>query len=245
MCIFFLHTFYWLVTVAINRNKPVPRLLAMRKKWARGLVKLVHFDLKITGEKPPDEVCLFVGNHRSSLDPLILLSDVSAYPVSRAEVRNWPLIGKGGSITGIVFVDKSDRESRAWAKEQLLREMQSGKSILIFPEGKTNVKPLTSTFLKGSFDQAAAGGFPVVPMVLEYKYKTDYWDHSDSFFMHFIKNFGKKSTPIRIKYGPALRSDNSWTLLRGAQNWIDENIVEVRKEWDEVEAGEVQVASKP
>jgi 1-acyl-sn-glycerol-3-phosphate acyltransferase len=157
---------------------------------------------------------------------------VKAFPVSRAEVRNWPLVGKGSAATGIIFVDKSSRESRAQTRTILLKEMQNGNSILIFPEGHTNVEPLTATFQKGSFEQAAAGGFPVVPFVIEYKDTRDYWDHTDSFAVHLIKRFGKRVTEVVVAFGPPLRSDNPWTLLRGSQQWIDEKIVEVRKAWD-------------
>ena len=76
---------------------------------------------------PKDEACLFVGNHRSSLDPIFVLAKVHAFPVSRAEVRNWPLVGKGSDMTGIIFVDKSSRESRAATKVALLNEMKKGQ----------------------------------------------------------------------------------------------------------------------
>jgi 1-acyl-sn-glycerol-3-phosphate acyltransferase len=241
---FFVHTFYWLVAVTIRSKASPEKLMSMRQKWARGMVRLLNFKLDISGPRPPEETALYICNHRSSLDPLILLSDIKAWPVSRHEVKNWPLVGKGGEKTGIIFVDKSSRESRAMVKEALLREMQSGKSILIFPEGRTNVKLTTATFQKGSFEQAAAGGYPVIPISMEYKYKTDYWDHSDSFTAHFVKNFGKRETPIRIIYGDPIRSDNSWTLLRQAQSWIDEHILEIRREWDGSETVEKELALK-
>lgn len=241
---FFIHTFYWLIVVSIRPKATPENRMAMRQKWARGMVRILNLKLQIEGPRPPEETVLYICNHRSSLDPLILLSDIKAYPVSRHEVKNWPLVGKGGEKTGIIFVDKTNRESRARVKEALLREMQTGKSILIFPEGRTNIKLTTTTFQKGSFEQAAAGGFPVIPVTMEYRYKTDYWDHTDNFTTHFIKSFGKRETPIKIIYAEPIRSDNSWTLLRQTQAWIDQQILAIRKEWDGAEAVEKELALK-
>ncbi len=240
---FFVHTLYWLIYVSILsrwRGMKVEQGLEMRRRWASRLMRILHFDVSYSGEIPEDEPCLYVSNHRSSLDPLVVLPRLKAFPVSRAEVRNWPLVGKGSEITGVIFVDKSSRESRALARTAILDTLRNGHSVLIYPEGQTNVKPLTNVFQKGSFEQAAAGGFRVVPYVIEYQHKEDYWDHTDSFMVHFIKRFGKKHTPVRILFGPPVASDNAWTLLRTCQQWIDEHIVEVRKDWDE-EHGETEV----
>ncbi len=195
-------------------------------------MKILGFKITFSGEYPEDEPCLFVSNHRSALDPIVMLSKLKAYPVSRAEVRNWPLVGKGGQMTGIIFVDKGNKESRAQTRLILLKELQNGHSILIYPEGRTNVATTTSTFQNGSFAQAATVGFRVVPHVIEYKDKEDYWDHTDGFAMYFIKRFGKRTTPIRIVFGEPMRSDNPWTLLRNSQHWIDETIQNVRRDWD-------------
>ena len=206
--------------------------LELRRKWSAGFVYRLGFRIEWEGKIPGRDACLYVGNHRCSLDPQVVMAMLKAYPVSRAEVRNWPLVGKGSAATGIIFVDKSSRESRIRAKTALLEELQQGHSVLIFPEGHTNVEPTTTTFNKGSFEQAATGGFPVVPFVIEYKDTRDYWDHTDSFAVHLIKRFGKPKTIVKVVFGPPIASDNAWTLLRTSQQWIDEKILEVRREWD-------------
>jgi 1-acyl-sn-glycerol-3-phosphate acyltransferase len=226
---------YLMITLRhVRKGGTIEQGLEIRRRWSEGFASIIGGKVEWEGTFPENETCLFVGNHRCHFDPQIVMARVKAFPVARAEVRNWPLIGKGSAATGIIFVDKSSRESRQKTKTLLLEEMKQGHSILIFPEGHTNVKPLTATFQKGSFDQAAAGGFKVAPYVIEYKDKRDYWDHSDNFAVHFIKRFGKRRTYIKIVFGPPLQSDNSWTLLRGAQQWIDDTIIRVRGEWGDV-----------
>lgn len=230
--VFFTAYYLFLTLRLVKRGGSVEEGLELRRRWSAGFVRRLGIRIDWEGTFPENEACLFVSNHRCHIDPQVIMAKVKAYPVSRAEVRNWPLVGKGSAATGIIFVDKSSRESRIRAKSILLEEMQNGNSVLIFPEGHTNVEPQTTTFQKGSFEQAAAGGFRVVPFVIEYKDKRDYWDHTDNFAVHVIKRFGKKRTTVKVVFGPPIQSDNSWTLLRGSQEWIDATILRVRAAWE-------------
>jgi 1-acyl-sn-glycerol-3-phosphate acyltransferase len=219
----------------VKHGASVAEGLEIRRIWSAGFVRRLGFHIEWEGNIPDHDTCLYVGNHRCSVDPQAVMARLKAYPVSRAEVRKWPFVGKGSEATGIIFVDKSNKESRLRAKTALLEELRKGHSVLIFPEGQTNVKNLTSTFHKGSFEQAAAGMFPVVPFAIEYEDTRDYWDHSDNFASHLIKRFGKKRTNVKICFGPKIVSDNPWTLLRSAQTWIDEKIAEIRTQWGDNE----------
>ena len=100
---------------------------------------------------------------------MLAFVEIEASPVSRAWVRDFPLFGKGSELTGIIFLNREDKGSRLRTKERILEELRNGKSIMLYPEGRTSLDPYTITFQKGAFDQAALGGFRVVPYVLEYK----------------------------------------------------------------------------
>ena len=102
---------------------------------------------------------------------------------------------------------------------------------MIYPEGKTGAQPLTATFQKGSFEQAAELQIPVVPFAIEYKHIGDYWDHSDSMLVHYLKNLAKPRTDIRMSVGEPITGDNSWALLRQSQDWVNNEIVKMRSDW--------------
>lgn len=206
--------------------------LKLRKYWAKGFVIIYGIDAEWGGKIPRGQTCLYVCNHRSSIDPFIQLARLEADPVSRADLGNWPLIGHGARMTGIILVDKSSPESRKKAKTAILDALNSGRSVLIYPEGGTKTEPQTSTFQIGSFLQAAEAGVPVVPMVIEYKYKEDYWDHTDSSIVHLIKRFGKWRSPVYVGFGPPIEADNGWTLMRQARAWIDDAVIDARRQWD-------------
>lgn len=205
--------------------------LKHRKSIMKGLASILGFKITVKGDYPKDEAVLFVGNHRSTLDPMLAFVEIEAYPVSRSWVKNFPLFGRGSELTGIIFLNKEDKKSRRHVKERILKEMQNGKSIMLFPEGRTSIEPYTITFQKGAFDQAAIGGFSVVPYVLEYRDIRDYWDHTESIVGHFFSHFGKRKHELHLDIGEPITADNAWTLLRASQKWIDEKMEEVHKAW--------------
>lgn len=205
--------------------------LKTRRLWSRICLWILNFKVEIRGTIPKDRNYLFVGNHRSSLDPFIFLAQGIANPVSRGDVRKYPIVGKGAEITGIIFVDKESKSSRGATKEAIYQALKNGKSVMIYPEGKTGAQPLTATFQKGSYEQAAELQVPVVPFVVEYKSINDYWDHTDSMLVHYLKYLSKPRTDIRLSIGEPITEDNSWTLLRQSQQWVNEEIERLREDW--------------
>ena len=200
-------------------------------KWSRALMALLGFRIQVEGKPPEGNPYLLICNHRSSLDPLVIMSRVPGYPVAKADVSGYPMVGPGAKRVGVIFVEKTNRSSREATKQAIYKAFQEGKSILIFPEGRTHAEQNTVTFQKGAFDQAAALGIPVVPIALDYKYTSDYWDHKETMVQHYFANLAKWRTPVRIRFGTPIKSDNSFTLLRQSQAWIDEVISEFREGW--------------
>ena len=49
--------------------------------------------------------------------------------------------------------------------------------------------------------------------------------------VHFFKNLAKARTYIRLSVGEAIKGDNSFGLLRQSQQWINDEIIELRKDW--------------
>jgi 1-acyl-sn-glycerol-3-phosphate acyltransferase len=227
--------FFLMVTILgflpIKKESKYRSGLFARKIWSIICLWILNFKVEVIGVMPKERNYLFVGNHRSSLDPFIFLANGQANPVSRGDVRNYPIVGKGAEITGIIFVDKESKSSRGATKEAIYRALKEGKSIMIYPEGKTGAQPLTATFQKGSYEQAAELQVPVIPFAIEYKSLDDYWDRSDSMLHHYLTNLAKPRTDIRLSIGEPLEGDNSWTLLRQSQQWINDEIESMRSDW--------------
>ncbi|MBK9984291.1 MAG: 1-acyl-sn-glycerol-3-phosphate acyltransferase [Saprospiraceae bacterium] len=218
--------------------------LKIRRLWSKLFIIILNYKVEVIGKFPTDRNYLFVGNHRSSMDPFVSLAYLQANPVSRSDVGKYPFLGKGAVRTGIIFVDKASKTSRSASKQAIYDALKEGKSIMIYPEGKTGAQPLTATFQKGSFDVAAELNVPVIPFAIEYKSLNDYWDHTDTMAGHYFKNLAKWRTDIRLSIGDVIYGDNSWTLLRQSQQWINDEIVRMRSDWGGLSQGQETVEDK-
>ena len=102
--------------------------------------------------------CLYVGNHITYIDPIVVLMHVDAKVVAKAEITSWPLVGFGASMVGTIFVKREQKSSREEAARSIREALESQDSILVFPEGTTTAGPGTLPFRPRSFDAAFLAG---------------------------------------------------------------------------------------
>ncbi len=202
----------------------LPLALRMRQHWARLSLRILGIQLQKTGDAPAGGPFIFVGNHRSYLDPIVALQDIQALPVAKAEVSSWPVIGYCAQVTGILWVKRESHSSRANTMKSMEQLLKKGYSVLVYPEGTTHIEPVTRTFQKGAFRLAATLNVPVVPIAIEYHEPTDAWVGNDTFLPHFVRCFGKKQTFIKIAYGPPLSNPEPNDLRTEVKDWIDQSL---------------------
>jgi len=223
---FFFFVFYTALIVAEiwlrNRlwGQDIRRSMRVRRRWAMNLLNGVGLSIETEGTAP-DFPCLIVSNHRSYLDPILMLRDVYGYPVAKAELANWPLIGKGAKMAGILYLRRESAGSRSGILRQILEKIEAGFSVIIFPEGTTSGLIGTLPFKKGGFKLAAQANIPVVPVALVFSDERDFWIGKESFFSHAKRRFGEKMIVVKLCYGPEIRSEDPDVLLSKSQQWID------------------------
>ena len=194
--------------------------MRIRRRWARRLLPAVGTQIETEGNAP-DFPCLLVGNHRSYLDPIILLRDVDAYPVAKAEVATWPVLGKGARMAGILSLQRENSASRSDILRLIGRRIEAGFQVIIFPEGTTSGLPGTLPFRKGAFQLAARSGFPVVPVAFCFADEKDFWIENESFLTHAKRRFLEKTIRVKVIYGPTLQGDDADALMEEARGWIE------------------------
>lgn len=207
----------------------LPVALRWRQRWARRTLHMLGVRVERSGEVPTGGPYIFIGNHRSYLDPIAVLRDVKALPVAKAEVGAWPLIGVAAKVTGILYVKRESRNSRAATMTGMEEYLERGYSVLVYPEGTTHIDPKCMPLKRGAFSLAVKGKYPVVPMAIEYLDLRDAWIGKDTFIPHFMRCFGKKRTHILLRYGPPMMADNAKDLVIQCQKWIDEQVDEMRR----------------
>lgn len=208
------------------------RLLSTRRKWAVRTLKNIGVQIEIQGS-PPEGNHIYLGNHRSYLDPIVVLCNLKAVPVAKAEVASWPLIGYGAKISGIMFVRRESKTSRANTLDAMKEVLQSGYSVLVYPEGTTHTLPHTMDFRLGAFKLAAKEGFRVVPIAMDYEDINDAWIGEEGFAEHFLRCFGRPVSRIKIAYGEPVEVDNPIAVSKEIRDWIDKKLTLFRLEFEQ------------
>jgi lysophosphatidate acyltransferase len=132
----------------------------------------VRFDI-IEGEKYlSTRPAVFVGNHQTELDVLMLATIFPPYcsVTAKKSLKRVPFLGWFMALSGTVFIDRANRETAVKAFDSAASEMRTHRqSVFIFPEGTRSYsnKPELLQFKKGAFHLAVKAGVPIVPVVTE------------------------------------------------------------------------------
>ena len=147
--------------------------LNLRRATGRYGVKLVmalcFVPVRVRGlEHLPAGPCIVVSNHASYLDgPLMTAALPGRFTfVVQHGAADWPLAGPIIRRMGVTFVNRSSARDGASQTRQLIRRLEQGTSLTIFPEGTFEPAPGLLPFRKGAFLMAAHANVPVVPAAI-------------------------------------------------------------------------------
>lgn len=138
--------------------------------WAWFTVRVVLLARpRIVADAPlPDgQGALVVCNHRSWVDPLVLMYATRASGLSKQAILWIPFVGLYGWLSGSVFFDRGDPAQRARARREVMRLVRSGSRIQLFPEGtRTRDGALLERVHLVLVHDCYEAGLPVVPCAL-------------------------------------------------------------------------------
>jgi 1-acyl-sn-glycerol-3-phosphate acyltransferase len=143
-----------------------------RTFW-RGVVRILSLDIIVRGSPCADRPVLFVANHASYLDIIVIGALVDAAFVAKREVGQWPGIGFLAKLGRTVFIERRARRSKEQKDEMIGRLLAAGESLVLFPEGTSNdgnrVLPFKSALLSVAEARLADGRLlPVQPLSVAY-----------------------------------------------------------------------------
>ena len=106
------------------------------RHYHRWVLRLMGFEVGVTGEPSRRRPTLFVANHVSFIDIEILGSLVEGSFIAKADVARWPLFGWLAKLQRTVFVDR--RVSSTHHQRNAIRErLDEDDNLILFPEGTT------------------------------------------------------------------------------------------------------------
>jgi lyso-ornithine lipid O-acyltransferase len=116
--------------------------------WHRGVCALIGVRVQITGTPMHANRMVYVGNHVSHFDIPVLGSVLKGSFVAKDDMARWPIAGFMARLQQTLFISRDPRAGRAVA-ESIAAQLQSGRSLILFPEGTTSegadVLPFKST----------------------------------------------------------------------------------------------------
>lgn len=120
---------------------------------------------------PEKQGLLYVGNHRSIFDILILyvLFPSSTPFVAKDSLKKVPILPFWMTMIGCLFLDRKDLKAGMQMIRKASSRIKEGKSICIFPEGtrsKNDADVPLLDFHEGSFRVATMAGSPIVPVAI-------------------------------------------------------------------------------
>jgi 1-acyl-sn-glycerol-3-phosphate acyltransferase len=205
--------------------------MRIRRSWIKFISPVLGLKI-INHTQVKEGTYLYISNHRSFMDPVVILHYIFALPLAKAEVQSYPLIGFGAGITGVLYVVRDSPDSRLDARQAIAQSLKKDESVLVYPEGTTFNTPTSGEFKKGSFEIAAVLNIPILPVAIEYQDIKDHWKEK-SLFQQYLYQFGKKRCVCRIEFGEPILSDEADVLLYTTQQWIDAQLITFRHQFDQ------------
>lgn len=167
--------------------------------YHRSLCWIIGLKLRVIGTPCQQPRTLYVSNHSSWLDILVLGATLDARFVSKAEVASWPLIGWVAKLGRSIFVSRN--RGRTGSEVQELRaRIEAGDSIILFPEGTTSDGTRVLPF-RSSFFSVADAAAQIQPVALVY-------DRLGGLPV------GRRDRPLFAWYGDMETGPHAWKLLR-------------------------------
>lgn len=118
---------------------------------------------------------LFVANHLSWLDIMVLAGASGTAFVSKDEVARWPVLGWLARLNNTVFIARTERKAVRGQADALRAALAGGQPVALFPEGTTGggteVLPFRASLLQSLFPPLPS--LKVQPVALDYGEASD------------------------------------------------------------------------
>jgi len=143
--------------------------LRWTRSWGKTIFWLAGIKLRVEGVvDESDTPCVFVANHQNSLDipAMAVAIGVPFGYVAKASLARMPFLGWALRISPSVFVDTRNPKVSIESMGKAAREIRSGSSVVIFPEGERTWSDQMVPFKKRGLALAVEAGVPIVPVAI-------------------------------------------------------------------------------
>ena len=138
--------------------------------WGNSALKRFKVNVQKEGlENVPDGPVLFVSNHQSYVDIVVILATISMKQVgfvAKENLRTIPVFGRWIERIRSVFLQREDTRAAIEVFRTGEQYIKDGFSLVVFPEGTRSRCEEMAEFKKGSLRLATKTKVPIVPITL-------------------------------------------------------------------------------
>jgi len=136
--------------------------------WSGRTLKILGVELQAEGQALAGPK-LLVANHVSWLDIAAVHAVMpEARFVSKAAVKNWPLLGALVEGAGTLYLERASKRDALRVVHQAADALRAGDTVAFFPEGTTGPGPELLPFHGNLLQSAIATETPVQPLLLRW-----------------------------------------------------------------------------
>lgn len=204
----------------------------LRTFASKFILLILNAKINVTGVPEKEEGTLYVINHRTLIDPLIAFSLIPQGNImSKAEVKNYPVIGTGADLAGVVYIERSNKDSRSAAKLAMTKALKNKTSIIIFPEGTISISKSILRYRKGAFESAIEDGVKIQAVAMEYMNpKRDFWIENN-LISQFFKTFSQWRIKVYVHFFNSEKSTDAIELCHKVESMTQEKLNEFQQKW--------------
>lgn len=139
--------------------------------YHRGLARILGLRVRVVGKPCLAQPTLYVANHVSWIDIIVLDTILKASFVAKMDVAEWPIFGLLAKLQRTVFVERRAARTREHRDEMLAR-LEAGDRLILFAEGTSHdglrVLPFKSAFFAVAERRYNETSLPVQPVSIAY-----------------------------------------------------------------------------
>lgn len=160
------------VVILITKFNPTsPVIERIAYYWSRAWLLAAGSPIEVRGSENIDKRISYVvvANHLSNLD---VMASFLAVPLpirflAKKELFSVPILAPAMRAIGIVEVDRAARSAvHEKVNQQAKNLVDTGRSLIIYPEGTRSRDGKLKRFKKGAFTMAVSGQIPVLPVTI-------------------------------------------------------------------------------
>jgi lyso-ornithine lipid O-acyltransferase len=195
-------------------------------RYYRVLCWVLRIRIRVVGEPVRDRAVLFVSNHLSWVDILVIGTLGPVAYVAKREVADWPLVGVAARSQRTVFVDRTRRHQTGDAVNEIAKRLIDGTSVVLFAEGTSSdgnrVLPFRSALIGAVYEASMHGADAIqiqpmsigyigqqgVPMGRQYRPLVAWYGDLD-FLPHFKTFVARAAIDAVVSYGEPFTADGT------------------------------------